>query len=49
MLFNNLSQNVKNSSSDAIKFKYAFKKFLHVGSLAEYFEWRAKEALGSYK
>jgi hypothetical protein len=50
-IFNNLSQNIKNLSSDVNKFKYALKKFLLMGSfysLGECFDWRTKDNLGSY-
>jgi hypothetical protein len=51
-IFNNLPQNIKNLSSDVNKSKYALKKFLLMGSfysLGEYFDWRTKDNLGSYK
>jgi hypothetical protein len=51
-IFNNLQQNVKDFSSDASKLKHTLRKFLHIGSfysLGEYFDWRTREDMGSYK
>jgi hypothetical protein len=51
-IFSNLPQNIKTLSNDVNKFKQALKKFLLVGSfyfLSEFFEWKTKGDLGSYK
>ena len=51
-IYNCLPQNIKNWSGDVNKFKQALIKFLLAGSfysLDEYFEWKTKDELGSYK
>jgi hypothetical protein len=51
-IFNNLPYSMKILSNDVNKFKYSLKKFLHVGSfysLGEYFEWKTRDDLNSYK
>jgi hypothetical protein len=51
-IFNNLPQDIKNLLNDVNKFKQALKKFLLAGSfysLSEYFEWKTRDDLGSYK
>jgi hypothetical protein len=49
-IFNNLPQNIKNLSSDVNKFKYTVKILMgSFYSLGEYFDWRTRDNLGSYK
>jgi N-acetylglucosamine kinase-like BadF-type ATPase len=51
-IFNNLPQDIKNLLNDVNKFKQALKKFLLAGSfysLREYFEWKTRGDIGSYK
>jgi hypothetical protein len=51
-IYNCLPQDIKNWSGDVNKFKQALIKFLLAGSfyfLDEYFEWKTKNELGSYK
>jgi hypothetical protein len=51
-IFNNLPYTIKILSNCVNTFKYSLKKFLHVGSfysLGEYFEWKTRDDLSSYK
>jgi hypothetical protein len=50
-IFSNLSQRIRDLSSDVINFKQALKKFLLLGSfysLNEYYGWNMRDGLGSY-
>jgi hypothetical protein len=51
-IFNNLPYSKKILSNDVTTFKYSLTKFLLVGSfysLGEYFEWKTRDDLNSYK
>jgi hypothetical protein len=51
-IFNNLPNSIKILSNDVNKFKSSLRKCLHVGSfysLGEYFEWKIRDDLKSYK